>query len=329
MSERGVVAVTGATGFVGRSVVRHLIEAGYAVRALVRSREKASEVLPEGVELIEGSILDGSSPARLVDGASACIHLIGIIREAAHGQSFKRMHVEAVRAITEACREGDVKRYLHMSALGALIDSRAPYSKTKAEGEQIVRRSGLDWTIFRPGLIHGPDGEFVQMMHAIAAGEAAPWLFMPYFSRTSVDASFACGSVDFVDPMVQPVYVEDVARCFVAALGNADTVEEIYPVVGSESMSWPEMLCVMRDMLPGARDGIQPFHIPGEHAAVIARAAKLVGMGWALPFDAGQALMGCEDSTASTSKMVASLGVEPAGLRASMRGYASRFAAAH
>ncbi|MFN9972401.1 MAG: SDR family NAD(P)-dependent oxidoreductase, partial [Phycisphaerae bacterium] len=118
------VAVTGATGFVGRAIVAELLAQGYHVRALVRSRVKAREVLPRPapnsatLTLVEGDIHDDRSPAELVAGAEACIHLIGIIREERGGVTFHRMHVASTRLITEACKAAGVNRYLQMSALG-------------------------------------------------------------------------------------------------------------------------------------------------------------------------------------------------------------------
>ena len=116
-----------------------------------------------------------------------------------------------------------------MSALGSRPDAVATYHRTKFEAESYVRASGLDWTIFRPSLIHGPRGEFMTMEAGWARGRRAPFLFMPYFGGGLL------GRRD--GGLVQPVYVRDVARAFADALENPATIGEVYLIGGPDAMS--------------------------------------------------------------------------------------------
>ncbi|MBX3388261.1 MAG: NAD(P)H-binding protein [Phycisphaeraceae bacterium] len=329
MSNRSIktVAVTGATGFVGREVVAELVRRGLAVRALVRDRKKASRVLPRAsggaaISLIEGDIHDGVSAKETVEGAQACIHLIGIIREERGGVTFHRMHVAATRVIVEACRDAGVQRYLHMSALGVCERGICEYQTTKWEAEQIVRRSGLDWTIFRPGLIHGENSELMQTATQWVKGEIAPWFFLPYFTRGVEERNVPLGGVSRVIPVVQPVAVEDVAIAFASAVEKSEAIGETYNLVGSEKISWPEMLHEIRDQVHGANDNLSAWGVPAELAAMKATAAQHVGLGALLPFDRGMALMGGQDSVAETEKVKAQLGLNARPFRASFRKYA-------
>jgi len=327
------IAVTGASGFVGRSVVRELSGRGYAVRGLVRDIGDAREAFgttPANVELVAGDICDDAVLGRLVKGAGACIHLVGIIREVRgkdRPQTFERMHISGTRHVVDACRSAGVKRYLHMSALGSSADGRAEYQRTKWEAERYVRRAlgegeALDWTIFRPSLIHGPDGEFVQLIADMVSGEVPPFFFLPYFGRMRVDHRVPAGTIDWVPPKIQPVAVEDVALAFAEALTREESIGEIYNLVGPDLMTWPQMLEFFRDTLPGANRRLQPFYVPSEHAAAIATVAKTLGLGSLLPFDRGQALMGAEDSTGELSKARTHLGLVPRGFRETVRTYA-------
>jgi uncharacterized protein YbjT (DUF2867 family) len=319
------VAVTGASGFVGRYVVRQLLARGRKVRALVRDSAKARKVLGSdaALTLVAGDALDGRSPGALVAGCDACIHLIGIIREAG-GSTFKGMHVETTRAVIEACREGGVRRLVHMSALGVSDEGRTAYQKTKFEAETLVRRSGLDWTIFRPGLIHGAESEFIQLAKGWVSGEHPPYKFLPYFTRPQTDHSVPMGPTRYVDPVVQPVSVEDVAIAFAASLERPQTIGEVYNLTGPDTLSWPDLLLALRDELPGARDDLRPKGIPSDLAAAGAIAASAVGLGSLLPFDSGMAIMGAEDSVADGAKVRAHLGLAMRQFLPTLCSYADR-----
>jgi uncharacterized protein YbjT (DUF2867 family) len=318
------IAVTGASGFVGRHVVRELLARGCRVRALVRSTQKAREALPAGVDLVVGSVLDGKAPAELLKGADACIHLVGIIREVrSEGQTFERMHVDATRAMTDACAAAGVRRFVHMSALGASPDGKATYQKTKFQGEQTVRRSGLDWTIFRPSFIHGADGEFVQMVSDMCSGQAPPWYFIPYFGRTVTDDRVPLGGVSLEPAKIQPVAVEDVATAFAEALNRPQTIGEIYTLVGPDVLTWPEVLTFFRDTLPGASHGMPVAAVPGDVSVIAAKAAKVLGLSGLLPFDDGQAIMAMEDSTSELHKVERHLGLTPRAFKQTVLGYAA------
>jgi uncharacterized protein YbjT (DUF2867 family) len=329
MSSTRTVAVTGASGFVGRSIVSELLSRGFHVRALVRDREKARAVLPrrndDALRLVIGDVADAPRVADLVAGTHACIHLIGIIRESrdmASGRAltFRQIHVEATRTVLEACVSHGVTRYIHMSALGVTPNGVSDYQKSKFEAESIVRMSDREWTIFRPGLIHGPGGEFVQMMKKVITGEMPPYLFMPYFTRGIEDKRVPLGPVHHEDPIVQPVAVEDVARAFVGSIDNPATHGEVYNLVGPEALPWPAMLRFMRDALHAGK--IEPFGLPGEVAALGAIAAQRLGMGGMIPFDAGMARMGAQDATASLDKARADLDFRPRAFRETFAAYA-------
>lgn len=326
MAEQQIVAVTGASGFVGRHVVRELLSRGHRVRGLVRDRQKARDNLPAtgstGLELVVGDVFDSRALAGLAAGADALVHLVGIIREKP-GMTFKRAHVDATAAVLRAAAESGVKRYLHMSALNVSDMGISEYQTTKFEGERLVRRSGLEWTIFRPGLIYGEGGEFVDMMLEFISGHHPPYFFMPYFTRWRTDTTVPLGGRTAVNPVVSPVAVGDVARAFGAALEKPGTVGEIYNLVGAQSLGWPEMLRTFRDTLPDANERLQPWGIPSDSAALVAKAARRLGLGGLLPFDEGMAKMGGQDATATLDKARAHLGIEFRPFREGFREFAA------
>lgn len=324
------VAVTGATGFVGRHIVRALLDRGLSVRVLARDAHKAGSVLPEDaitsgrLKVIMGGIFDEPAVASLVDGADACIHLIGIIREARGGQTFERMHVEAVDRIVRACEHAGTKRFVHMSAIAADPEGSAAYQKTKYRGEQIVKASPLDWTIFRPGFIHGPDGEFMSMVRGWAEGRKVPFAFLPYFSRVEQDGvPGPTNPPRLVDPMIAPVHVDDIAKVLVDALTTDESIGEIYRIAGDEELSFPDLLRFVRDTVPHGKTGMPALGLPGPIAAGKAIAAGFLGLGGLLPFDAGMALMGEKDVLADNTKAHTHLGFEPKPFRETAKAYLS------
>ena len=217
------VFVTGGTGFVGREVVRQLTAAGHQVRALVRSGSE--EKLPVEVETQIGDVADLDSFGKALAGCDAAIHLVGIIREYPDkGVTFQKLHVEATRNVLQAARDNDVRRYLHMSANGVRPDADAVYHQTKWQAEELVRGSSLDWTIFRPSLIFGPNGEFVDMLAEL-------------IRKMPVVPVIGKGRY-----RMQPVAREQVAASFVKALHMPETVGQTYHLAGAEPHTYEEIL---------------------------------------------------------------------------------------
>lgn len=324
--DRGTIAVTGATGFVGGHVVRALLDRGWTVRALSHSNKEIADLRDrdrEAVTIVVGDINDPDALNELVRGCDAAIHLVGIIRES-KGKRFESLHVEATRSVIAACKRTGVGRYLHMSALGVSDEALTEYQKTKFKAEEIVRASDLDWTIFRPSLIHGPGGEFTQMMIQWSRGEIAPWIGMPYFRRPETEQSVPLGGVNYIDPDVQPIVVTDVANYFADALDRPQTIGEIFNLVGGEKLSWPAMLEYVHDHVPHAKKGVHPLWAPSDIVAMKAKAAQFVGLGSLLPFDEGMAIMGAQDSTSSLEKVDAYFDRDPIPFRESFSVYAGK-----
>src|SRR5437762_13145867 len=176
----GRVFVTGGSGFVGSAVIDELTSRGYSVNALVNRR--AVDDRGGVVRSVAGGLFDAEALEEGIGDCEAVIHLVGIIMERpGKGVTFQRIHFEGTQRVVDAAKRAGVRRYVHMSALGVRPDAISTYHKTKYRAEQYVRASGLDWTILRPSLIHGPKGEFMQMEAAWSRHKAPPFLFMPYF----------------------------------------------------------------------------------------------------------------------------------------------------
>jgi NADH dehydrogenase len=198
-----------------------------------------------------------------------------------------------------------------MSALGARPAAVSTYHRTKYKAEQYVRNSGLDWTIFRPSLIHGPGGEFTRMEANWARKTAVPFLFMPYFGA----GLFGRGGAG----RLQPVYVNDVARAFVDALENPKTIGEVYPVGGTEQLTWPELHRRFAEAVTGNAHR-KVVAIPDWYARLLTRLVPRP----LLPFTRDQVLMSREDNTTDLAKFKDAFGWEPRPFTAALREYAKQ-----
>ena len=134
------VFLTGASGFVGREVLRQLLAAGHSVRVLSRRPQAGSARADTEVHV--GDVTNAASLARGLASMDAVVHLVGIISEVG-ANTFENVHTRGTENILAAAREAGVKRFVHMSALGTRPDARSRYHQSKWAAEELVRKSGL------------------------------------------------------------------------------------------------------------------------------------------------------------------------------------------
>lgn len=229
------VLVTGASGFVGRHICEGLVKVGHPVRGLVRHLPARKNQIA-GVEYVRGvDVADAVTlTPEMFEGADAIIHLVGIIQENKRkGQTFQRIHVEGTRSvIDEAKRAGFDGRLIYMSAIGSSVNAPSEYSRTKYQAERIVSGSELPYTIFRPSLILGPDGEFVaQMKDLVLHGGLPSSLPFPFIPVPGSGYT-----------LFQPIWIDDLVACVIKSLSLGATINQIYEVGGATQLSFNEML---------------------------------------------------------------------------------------
>jgi NADH dehydrogenase len=214
------VLVLGGSGFVGRHLVNALSARAIKVTVPSRRRESAKHLFPlPTVDVVETDIFGGGVLERLARGKQAVINLVGIL----HGD-FDRIHAELPAAVVAACRAQNVKRLLHMSALGAAPTAPSQYLRTKALGEQAtLAATDLDVTVFRPSVIFGAEDRFLNMFAALAR-------FFLVLPLASPDARF------------QPVYVGDVASAMCHALEARESYGRAYELCGPREYTLREIV---------------------------------------------------------------------------------------
>ncbi|MBI4008052.1 MAG: complex I NDUFA9 subunit family protein [Planctomycetes bacterium] len=229
-----MILVTGGTGFVGRNMVRKLLQENQKVRCLVRKTSNLS--IFDGLELeySEGDITQPQTLPKAMEGIDTVINLVGIIREGKN-VTFEKIHAEGTANVVDAAKKGGIKKFVQMSALGTGAQAVSRYHKTKWQGEEAVRASGLEYVIFRPSIICGADDKFVNMF--------ARMIRQTFLTRMMP----VIGSGKY---KMQPIYVGDVAHCFVtAACRGEKQFATTYELGGPEQLTFNEILnTIMRVM---------------------------------------------------------------------------------
>lgn len=233
------IVILGATGFVGRALVKRLQQDGNDVTVLSRNlNAHLLRLLPPTVKHINADVYDPAKLQHAIQGADAVINLVGILNEKGdNGRGFQRAHVELTKTLVEACKNTGVNRLLQMSSLNA-GRGESHYLKSRGEAEQVVKQSGLDWTIFEPSVIFGiGDGLFTRFGQLLKMAPVMP--------LARADAKFA------------PVYIGDVVQAFRQALADRKTIGEVYELYGGEVFTLKEIVRMSADQL-----GLKTLIIP-------------------------------------------------------------------
>jgi NADH dehydrogenase len=225
------ILVIGGSGFIGSHLVAQLAATGRKITVPTRRLTRAGHltVLPT-VQVVEADVFDERVLHQLIKQADAVINLVGVLHSksgpagSSWGPQFERAHVELPRRLAQACVANKVTRFLHMSALGAHAHAPSMYLRSKAAGEQVLfTASSLAPTLFRPSVVFGAEDSFLNLFAKLQR-------VMPVLALGCVDAKF------------QPVYVQDVARAFVMALDDRQTIGQTIELVGPRVYTLRELV---------------------------------------------------------------------------------------
>ncbi|HEV7253144.1 MAG TPA: complex I NDUFA9 subunit family protein [Mesorhizobium sp.] len=303
-----LVTVFGASGFVGRHVVRALAKRGYYIRAAGRERELATYLQPIGnmgqVVHVQANLRVPASLTRAMAGVDHVVNLAGILAEGGR-QTFEAVHAEGAGAVAKAAREAGIG-VTHLSALGADPQSRSVYARSKALGEQAVFAAAPDATVLRPSVVFGPEDSFFNRFAEMA--RFSPALPLIGGGRTRF----------------QPVYVGDVAEAVARAVDGTLDRGRIYELGGPEVLTFRQCLERMLDVV-GRRRLLLP--IPWGIAEILGSIGNRVPFA---PITRDQVELLKTDNVVSEAaraegRTLAGLGVEPQSVAALLPTYLWHF----
>jgi nucleoside-diphosphate-sugar epimerase len=168
-----LVALTGASGFVGRHILARAAAAGLRLRVLARDPARLPD-LPEAADVVRGGLEDATALAELVRGSAAVVHCAGAVRGVTRAQ-FDRVNVAGTAAVARAAAAAGAARFLQISSLAAREPALSAYAASKRAGEEAAREAlgGLPLTVFRPPAVYGPgDREMLTLFRLMARGYA-------------------------------------------------------------------------------------------------------------------------------------------------------------
>lgn len=216
------ILVLGGTGFVGTHLCEKLAPLGWTVTVPTRRLDAAQHLLTLPlVEPVEADVHDEDTLRTLLPGHDAVVNLVAIL----HGSAgaFEHVHVELPRKLARACQASDVRRVVHISALGASLDGPSVYQRTKARGEAVLREAGLELTVLRPSVMFGAEDKFLNMFARLEQS-------LPLMPLAGAHTRF------------QPVWVENVAEALVRCLQDRRTIGQTYELCGPDVYTLKELV---------------------------------------------------------------------------------------
>lgn len=218
--EYRLVTVFGGGGFIGRYVCEELLTADVRVRVASRDPGRAHFIQPLAQigqwGVARADVTDPKAVREAVEGATAVINLVGTFKQ------MRALHVAGARNIAEAARDAAVGALVHISAIGADVESESEYGRTKGEGELAVRDAFPDATIIRPSVVFGPEDNFTNRLAALGR--------LPILPVIAPDCRF------------QPVFAEDLGKAIArSALEPRTHAGKTYEIVGPQVMTMREL----------------------------------------------------------------------------------------
>ena len=220
-----ICTILGGGGFIGRYLVRNLTKKNY--RCIISTRKAfqkgylKTQATPGSIELINWNPNNFSELKESIKNSDIVINLIGILYET-RKQKFYNIHSSIPEAVAKICNESDVKKFIHVSAIGASENSKSLYQKSKYQGEVKALENFKNTVVIRPSVVCGTEDNFTNLFSKLSILPVIPIVGMNY--------------------KFQPVLVTDVADAIVQAIETKGNEGKIYEIGGPKIISFGDMV---------------------------------------------------------------------------------------
>ena len=210
-----MILVTGATGYVGRNLIKLLDNR--KVKCFVRKNSEIKAL--EGFNIEYGDITDIASIERVLDNVDAVIHMAAVVNSS-DKEIYYLVNVKGTKNLIEACKNRGVKRIIFVSSMAATREFLDDYGKSKKEAEELVANSGLKYTILRPTIIYGADNSTLKQ-------------FIEYIQKVP----FLVPVIGSGEAKIRPVYIDDVVNIITRSVDNPQSIYKTYNLLGGTKIS--------------------------------------------------------------------------------------------
>jgi uncharacterized protein YbjT (DUF2867 family) len=223
-----MILVTGATGFIGQHLIKQLVEAQHPVCSLIRPSPRERSFAPGvKIHIVAGDLSDLPALRVALYHATHVVHLAGVWEETDR-DTFESANLQGTRNLIEAMKEVGVKRILTIGSIGAHTHSAYPFMRVKAQMDDIVEASGLDYTVLESSAVYGTGDDWTETI-ALALRR------FPFFFPIPGDGR----------ARLQPLHVNDLAKCILACIANDKTSRKTYIVGGPQQMTYDDMVNIV------------------------------------------------------------------------------------
>ncbi len=243
-----MIALTGATGFIGINLVHKLKD--NKIKCLVRKYIDNNKIEP-----IVGDINDISSVDKFLEKANILIHLAAVI-DSKNKEDYYKVNVDGTKNLISSCKKNKVKRIIFVSSMASTKDCLDDYGRSKKEAEDLIKKSGLDYTILRPSFIYGKNSNSMKKMISLISS----FKFIPIVG----DGKYT----------LNPVHVDDVVKAIISCIKSRKSIKKTYDILGKSEISFNEFINAISEKYDLQK---RKIHIPITLCLVISSIGSILG----------------------------------------------------
>ena len=300
-----ICTILGGGGFIGRYLVRNLTKKNYRSMIFTRNTFQKgylkTQATPGSIELINWNPNNFDELKESIKNSDIVINLIGILYET-RKQKFMNIHAGIPEAISKICAQSDVKKFIHVSAIGANENSKSLYQRSKFQGEIKALTNFKNTVIIRPSVVCGTEDNFTNLFSKLS--------ILPVVPVVGINYKF------------QPILVSDVADAIVKAIETKDNHGKIYEIGGPQVISFGDMVKSIMKTLNKKRFVVE---MPMSLAKIQSSVMSLLPINPILTRDQCEILSEADNVVSNNHLTLEDLNVKPSDIEEAMKKWLWRY----